>query len=441
MSSFNGNGKVNDFLERMQAQCPKKRDDSKLNQKTIQKIFMNYRGNFGRYQILPIDSLTNDYPFQMLNNTYELNVKRRSKAADGSEVVSDAWLRLYHPDSDAYLMKDMTGRTVSSLTAADMELIAQARGLFDELWEELDGRNNREEYVTTLLRKRNYTIFFGYCLNYWANDSRTPTKQNFPALFVVTAKSFIQAVQSNIEEKAAMEGGDVSWISNIYNRNASGRDGFLVFSVTNDPTRVGYICTASHDFGKAKALENVVIPNDDLELMTSPVETFIGWQAPRALDGDNSTNRRLFNPAIYKEAIQVLSELLAGIRSAKALGTDVKDAIDSTIAKTLAAQPSKGFSQTNDPVLAAQAEENGEFSPNQGADPTRLVQNTTPESVGTNPSSATLDPINGPVNNQPASNPFGQPAQPQQPAGGSPFGGSPFGSNFGQGFGGGFPGK
>lgn len=390
-----------------------------------------------RYQILPFDSCITDYPFASLNDTYEVNVKRRSKATDGSELISDCWLRLYNPNSDAYKMKDMTGRVVSSLTQADLDLIAQARGLFEELWEEVDGRNNRDEYITSLIRKRNYTVFMGYCMNYWANDSRTPTKQNFASLFVVTSRNFLNVIQENINEKAQMEGGEMSWLANIYNRQLSGRDGFLVFSVTNDPNRVGYICTANHEWGRGKQLESVVVDEESAEMMVDPVASFIGWQAPKPVEGESPMNRRLFNPAVYKEAISVLSEAIQAIRTAKALGTDMKDAIDSTIAKTLAAQPVRGAGQTNDPILAAQ-QSPAEFSPNTGADPMRVAAQTTQENVTTSPSSAQLDPVTGmPVQQQaqPA-NPFSQPAQPQANPGANPFGGSPFGGSFGQGFGG-----
>lgn len=430
------NNKVTDFLERLQSQVPKKRDENKINQRQLNKTYLNFKGNFGRYQILPFDSCVTDYPYASLNDTYEVNVKRRSKAADGEELINDCWLRLFNPNSDAYKMKDMTGRVVSSLTQADLDLIAQARGLFEQLWDEVDGRNNRDEYITSLIRKRNYTVFMGYCMNYWANDSRTPTKQNFASLFVVTSRNFLSVVQENINEKAQMEGGEMSWLANIYNRQLSGRDGFLVFSITNDPNRVGYVCTCNHEWGRSKQLESVVVDEESAELMVDPVASFLGWQAAKPVDGESPVNRRLFNPAVYKEAIQVLSEAIQAIRTAKALGTDLKDAVDSTIAKTLAAQPVRGVGQTNDPILAAQ-QTAAEFSPNTGANAERIVAQTTPENVTTSPSSATLDPITGmpvqPEGQQP--NPFSQPANnPTQ--GVAPFGGSsPFGG-FGAGFGG-----
>lgn len=436
--SFN-NGKVNDFLEKLQANLPKKRDASLMNQRKLPVTYLNFKNNLGRYQVLPCDSVITDFPYAVLNNTYEVNVKRRSKAADGSEVVNDAYIKLFHPDSDMYKMKDMTGRVVSSLTQSDLDLITQARGLFEELWEELDGRNNREEYVTSLLRKRNYTIFYGYCLNFWANDSRTPTKSNFSTLFVVTSKQFLPTVYANIEEKTAMEGGETGWLANIYNRQASGRDGFLVFSVTNDPSRVGYLVTSSHEFGRSKQLENVVIPEEDMELMVNPCTTFLGWQAPKGIEDENPMNARLFNPQLYREAVNFLSEQLAAVRTAKSLGTDIAEAIQNITNKTLAAQPVRG-SQTNDPVLAGQ-QAKADFNPNVGANPQRVVENTTAETVFTSPAAAQLDPVSGmPVgNDKPASNPFGEPAQTGAPASGTtPFGGgSPFGGfgqpNFGSG--------
>lgn len=425
--SFNGNSNVTDFLSRLHSQVPKKRDFSQVNQRQIEKIFMSFRGAQGRYQCLPFNSVVTDYPFAVMNSTYEVNVRRRSKAADGTEIVNDAWIRLFHPDSDMYQTRDLTGRVVSSLTTADVELIAQARGLWEQVWAELDGDNTRDEMVTKLVRKKNYTIFFGYCLNYWANDSRTPTRSNFPALYVIPSKSFLPAVQSNIEEKTQMDGGDVSWISNVYNRNLTGRDGFLVFSVNKDPNRAGYLVTCSHEIGRAAQLQNVAISEEDAELMSNPCLSFLGWQAPKDADIQDPTTVKLFNPDMYREACTFLAEVLTGIRSAKAAGIDVKTAIDTAVATTLAAQPVRG-AKTNDPVLAAQ-QPTGEFNPNVGADPTKVAANTTVQ----NPAAATLDPISGmPVgNNEPKS----APASPFGDGGTNPFGGSPFGGGFGAGFG------
>ena len=337
-------------------------------------------------------------------------------------------------------MRDMSGRVVSSLTASDLELIKETRALFDELWEEVDGRNNREEWATKLVRKRNYTLFNAYVINFWNNDSRTPTRQNFPALFVCTAKQFVKCVQDNINDKSLMNDGDVAWLSSVYNRNLSGRDGFMMFSIAADPARPGYIVTVNHEWGRAKQLEAIVIPEEDAALMVDPIESFLGWQAPKNEDDTPAINRRLFNPAIYQEAKTFLAEQLSAIRMAKSAGTDVAEAIATTTAKALAAQPSTGFkTATNDPVLAAQNATPTYENPNVGANPERVVANNT--APFTTPAAAHLSPITGmpEADNTPNSNPFNGGGNPfgggaQQGGfskpnfGGNPFGGSPFGN-------------
>lgn len=414
--SFN---KVDDFLEKLAAQAPKAKEEFKQKNRTLEKVYLNYPGNFGRYQILPMDSVVTDFPYQTLFNTREINLPRKNLAADGTENIYNAWIKLL--PASAYIMKDATGRQVSSLTAADEQLLGQAHILFDQLCDELDMRNNRSEEVTNLVRRRNYTVFFGYCLNKWNTDSRTPDRQNFSALFVSTAKGFVSSVQDNIQERTLMNNGDSSWLPLVYNRQLSGRDGFLVFSVAPNKLQAGYLVTANHEIGRAKNLETVVISEEDAQLMVDPIETFLGWQARRDDEAAPGT-KRLFNPALTQEAITFMSEQLAAIRMAKQTGTTIADAINATNEKALQNQQYTNTQgqATNDPMLADMAAKTAQENTFSQA---QIVNNNTDPFQ--TPPAAHIDP----VTNAPKSNPFGGNT--------SNTGNAPFTPSFGSSFGGG----
>jgi hypothetical protein len=416
--SFN---KVDDFLEKLAMQAPKAKEEFKPKNRVLEKIYLNYPGNFGRYQIFPMDSIVTDFPFQTLFDTREINIPRKNLAADGTVNVYNAWIKLL-PKS-AYIMKDATGRQVSSLSAADELLLGQAHMVFDQLCNELDMRNNRAPEVTNLVRKRNYTVFFGYCLNKWNSDSRTPERQNFCGLFVCTAKGFITSVEENITERTLMNGGDSSWIPSVYNRQLSGRDGFLMFSIQQNKMQAGYSVTASHEFGRAKNLEGTVISEEDAELMVDPVEAFLGWQANR--DESAPGTRRLFNPTLTQEAITFMTEQLAAIRMAKQTGMTIADAIENTNNQALANQQFTNTQgqATNDPMLAEMAkEQETNFSQ---VDPSKLAANNDPYST---PPAAHIDPVTNAPNK---SNPFGGGFGGQQNNTGS----APFNPSFSGGFG------
>ena len=419
--SFN---KVDDFLEKLAMQAPKAKEEFKQKNRALEKIYLNFPGNFGRYQILPMDSVVTDFPFQTLFDTKEINIPRKNMAADGTENVYNAWIKIL--PKNAYIMKDATGRQVSSLSAADEQLLGQANMIFDQLFNELDVRNNREPSVTNLIRKRNYTIFHGYCLNKWSADSnsRSPERQNFSALFVCTAKGFISAVNENVTERTLMNGNDSSWIPSVYNRNLSGRDGFFMFSISNNKMQAGYSVTASHEFGRAKNLEGIAIPEEDAELMVDPVESFLGWQANRDENAMPGT-KRLFNPTLIQEAITYMSEQLAAIRMAKQTGMSVEDAIANTNAQALANQEyTNSMGQTtNDPMLADMAAKQAQENNFSQVNPAQVVDNN--NNPYQTPPAAHIDPVtNAPQ--QPKSNPFGNTFQPSF--------GSSFGNNGGMPF-------
>lgn len=416
---------VEQFLKQLGQQSPTKSGKTFEKKRTIEKLYVNIPQNFGRYMIFPMDSVITDNPFAVLKGTREINVPRKNISSDGQETVYNAWIKIL--PAEAYQMKDMTGRVVSSLTAADSQLLSQAQLLFDELYNELDPMNNRDnKSIYSLIRKRNYTVFNAYCLSYWnVNQSRTPSRQNFSALFVVTAKSFIDVVQNSIAEKTTMDGGDTSWIPQVYNRKLSGRDGFLMFSINADKSgRPGFSVTASHEYGRAKSLEGYNIPEDMSDLMQDPVSNFLGWQAGKT--EDEPPYQRLFNPDLIKSTIEYMSEQLAAIRTAKQTGITIDEAIKKTTEDALSKQTPIGPNgrASNDPVLnqmASQAAaENG--GP-QVVNAQKVVENN--NSPFDNPASAHIDPLSGaPVNPNPTpnfgggfgggnnSNPFGGNSQP-----------------------------
>lgn len=378
--------RIEDFLAKLAQKTPKAKEmDAAGKNRKLEKIYLNYPENFGRYQILPMDSIINDFPFVPLFGTREINMPRKNIGADGQASVYEAWIKIL--PKEAYQMKDDTGRVVSSLTASDEQLLNQAYMIFDQLFEELDARNNREPSVTKLIRKRNYTIFHGMCLNKWGvSDIRNPNRQNFCGLFVCTAKGFMNAVESNIEEKILMSGGDNSWLPQIYNRQLSGREGFIMFSISNNKTQAGYVVSVSHEYGKGKTLENNVISEEDAELMSDPVQSFLGWQAAKD-ENNNPYQKRLFNPSLIQETIQYMSQQLASIRMAKQSGISIDEAINRTNEEALSHQtPTNTMGEaTNDPMLASMS------GSSVGVNPGNIVNNN--NNPFQTPPAANIDPV------------------------------------------------
>lgn len=399
--------KIEDFMAQLAAQTAtiNKTNDFKSKSRVLEKISLNFEGNFGRYQIFPMDSVVTNYPFVTLFNTREICMPRKNLNSDGVETSYNAWIKLL--PMEGYKMKDSTGRIVSSLTAQDEELLTTAYRLFDEIYAEIDAKNNLQ-LSRDILRKRNYTIFHGYCLSKWSlDDMRTPKRTNFSGLFVSTAKGFVQAVQDNLTERSIVNGGDNSFVSSIYTNALSNRDGYLLFSINRSKTTAGYTVTVSHEAGRAKALEGISIPQEDAELMKDPVATFLGWQAGHDDDAEFGY-KRLFNQNLIKEAVDFMTRELANIRMAKQSGTDIAEAIKKTNEAALAnSVPTNTMGQvTNDPILA-QMTQNSQTNINPE---TIIANNTHPFQT---PPAAQIDPVtSSPVGN----NGFG---------GGFNFGGMP----------------
>ena len=393
------NNTVDSFLEKLQSMSATTKKRPTVNRRIIDKVFTNFKGNYGRYQVLPMNSVISGFPYVTLMNTREICIPRRNVAADGTESTFNAWIRLL-PES-AYTMKDpSSGREVSSLTAADEALLKQAYTVYEELYKELDARNNAmDPTIGGLIRRKNYTVFHAYCVNQWTNgDMRNPSRSNFSALFVVTAKGFVDDVNNNIQDTNFTAGRE-NWVDEIYNRDLTGRKGFFMFSI-NKTDSPGFSISMSHNLNAAAYLASISIPEEDAELMSNPVETFLGWQAKRD-DETPVDQRRLFNPDLIKEAIDFMSDQIVKIRIAKKNGTDVKEAIEETNRAILAGQEATNTrgQATNDPVLASMAApvetstEGGYGSSNVAADPeTVAAKNTNPFQT---PPASHLDPISG----------------------------------------------
>lgn len=423
--------RVDDFLAKLAANAPKEKKEfeSKTN-RSLEKVFLNAPVNYGRYQVFPMNSIIDEsFPFVTLFGTREICIPRKYVNSDGTEKQYNLWVRIL--PKDAYVMKDMNGRVVSSLTALDEQILNQAYLVFDQLWDEVDARNSLD-IQKMLCRRRNYTIFHAMCLNKWdPNESRNPSKQNFCALFVCTAKGFLNCIQDNIQEKTLMNGGSKEWLADIYNRQTSGRTGFLMFSVNlRKDGQAGFSVTTTHEIGN-KSFENITISPEDAALMSDPIESFLGSQANR--DEQNPVGqRRLFNQNLIREAIEYMSEMLASIRTAKSMNTDLKEAIKKTSDAALERQVSRQpIQRTNDPVLASMNSDNQSLGQNSVVNPESIVNNN--NSPFQTPPVYHADPVTGaPVN--PGTTPEGQQSwggfgnQGQSGAGFTPnFGG--FGNN------------
>lgn len=348
--------KVDEFMARLsEQQAPMMKRAQKSNEKKLEKVALNFPGNFGRYQILPVDNVVTDYPYVTLFNTLEICIPRNYKNADGTEKVIPTWVKII--PKEGFIMKDQTGRVVSSLTNEDEQLLYQTRMVWEELYKELDAKNN-QDICRDLIRRRNYTIFNGYCAQRWSegNTGRNPDRVKFGALFISTAKGFITQVDSDINDKKFEKGDDISWIESIYNRSLADRGGCIMMTIGKAAAGAGFDVKVNHFIG-ANGVKDIVIPEEDMELMQDPLETFLGWQAKREDDSVDPRNRRLFNASLMKEAMEFMSHKLAAIRTAKAAsnGMDIKAAIAQAIQMTNDSAVSAGVvSNTNDPMLQTQ---------------------------------------------------------------------------------------
>ncbi len=352
-----------------------------------EKIFLNFPGSFGRYQILPFNSVVQDIPFIKLFDTKEISVPRIGKDANGNPNPYKTWIKLL--PIEGYKMKDSTGRVVSSLTAEEEDMLRSARTLFDQLYTELDIRNNLQ-YTKEIARKRNYTVFHAYCMSKWGNDLRNPDRTGFCGLFICTAKGFCADAEENITSKSTLAGGDYDFLKQIYNRDLTGRTGFVLFTIGKNPDQAGYKVSVQHEFNTGASTANITISQEQADMMKDPVADFLGWQAAKEEENVPAEQRRLFNKAVIKEAIDFMTKQLAAIRAAKASNTDLLQAIKITN-DTVLKELQNNQPQTNDPMLQSQAQQNQGFGNNINPD---LIQQNNTQPFQT-PPAAKMSPITG----------------------------------------------
>lgn len=398
------NNSVDQFLEKLQSISPSSKKKPFVKRRTIDKVFCGFVGNHGKYQLLPFNSVVTDFPFVTLFGTREVNMPRKNMAPDGTETVYNAWIRIL--PEEAYMIKDPnTGGMVSSLSADDRAVLKQAQLLHEELYNEVDAKANAlNPEVKSFIRKKNYTIWNAYVVNYWQpSDMRQPARSNFSALFVVTAKGFIDLVNSSIQDTNLTAGlTNPNWISEIYNRNLSGRTGMLMFSISKPEAQAGFNITVTNNLGMGSYLGGININPEDGELMSNPVEEFLGWQANH--DEDTPIDqRKLFNRPLMEETIRYMMDQLACIRTEKQRGGTIADAIQATndlVLKNQVHTNTRGQA-TNDPVLSQMAASS--------VDTTKATniqaQNNDPYQT---PPAAHFDPVSG----VPTSNGNGRPAAP-----------------------------
>lgn len=348
-NNFNVQGFL-DALEQNTNQQSNYENQNNGNARTLDKLYLSYPGNYGKYQIMPMISSITGQPFEFLNNTREVKVTRKSTKQDGTESTYDAWIRILPPS--AYHMIDSTGRLVSSLTSEEEQILAQAQQTFDALYIELGGREKDEalrKKIAEHLRRRDYTLFHAYCMNKWnLNDMRQAEKSNFSALFVCSAKGFLQAVSDNVSDTTLTSGNNPDWMNQVYNRELAGRSGYMLFSIAlNVGGKIGYSITVNHAINNAAFMEQYRISQEDADLMQDPVESFLGWQASKDQPG------KLFNAKLIQEVTAEMAAELAAVRAAKSTGGDVFAAMRAT--SEMAAHSIPSAPMTNDPMLQQQA--------------------------------------------------------------------------------------
>ena len=352
------NSSVDNFLEKIQAISPTVKKRTFEKKRTIDRIYTGAKPNQGKYQFLPLTGVVNSFPYTVLPNTREIKMPRKNIAPDGTEQILPFWIKLL--PKTAYTIKDpSTGREVSALTAADEQILDQAYTIWEELFQELDAKNNAmNPNIGGIIRRKVYTIWPAYVLNFWTSgDTRTPARSNFSALMVVTSKSFMDLVGESISDTNITSGiSNPNWIEDVYNRELTNRKGFVMFSI-NKGDSPGFNISISHQLNSESYLQGVRIPEEDAELMQNPVEMFLGWQALKE-EGVPADQRRLFNKNLILEAIEYMTDLLARARMAKQNGLSVEEAIAATNKTALAGQvPTDSRGQaTNDPMLAEMAQ-------------------------------------------------------------------------------------
>lgn len=377
------NFNISSFLQNLEQNQPKASGFNGKPDVKIEKIYLSHPDWQGKYQILPVISSESGQPFEFLQKVREIKLNRKITLQNGEEKESQVWMKIL--PIDAYKMQSPDGQRVSSLTASDEELLRKVQTSFDILYDELGGaskeRNPDVNKTVGYMRRRNYSLFYGRCINHWgASDPRNPKHQNFSALFVCSAKGFSEAIKSNLNDSVIQYGDPAEWSGQIYSRESTGRTGFLLFSVNlGVGGQVGYTLTVQHVIGNTQVSSHT-IPSEELELMQDPIEGFLGWQADKREPG------RLFNRSLMEDLLANLNSQIAAVRASKGINQGVASQMTSGTAMA-GQQAQQGVPGSIDPMLAVN---NGQVQAGMTNPAAVMNGNTNPYQT---PPAAQIDPI------------------------------------------------
>lgn len=287
------NWNVQTFLDTLKAAQSRPKSNEPKGP-SLRKVYLCVPENLGRYMIWPMNSTVTGMPFEYLYRTREVNIPEKN-----SENPYNRWYKLL--PTSAYRFVDNSGRLVSSLTSAQVNLLESAHGIFDQLFSLMPEQNRKD-----VCRYKNYAIGNAYVINRYGADPLKPVESKFSALLVCSSKDFARAIDSDVDLQMINHRNDPSWTSEVYNRQVTGRTGWLMFTVNNAPTGIGFVCSASHCTNMPADNENV-IPEADVALMEDPIRNFLGWQA-----GDAPNN---FNEAVITRAIEEMNMMIAKLSS------------------------------------------------------------------------------------------------------------------------------
>lgn len=381
---------VQNFLNQLKSAQPQPRSNEPKGP-VLEKTYLSFTENLGRYQIFPVISTVTGMPFEYLYRTREICVVSDQKNQDGSDRKS--WHRLL--PLSAYDFIDSTGRRVSALTQAEQDLLQSAYGVFDRMWEVVPEAMRKD-----ICRLKNYTVGNAYVINkYGLKDNNKPARSGFSTLLVCTSKDFANAINKDIEMQMINHGNDASWLGEIYNRLPKGRTGWLIFSISVAPNGIGYSVNASHTSSLSPAaVEGLEISPEDMELMQDPIRTFLGWQA--------GPEGKLFNEPLITSTIEEMNKIIAKFSNSAAYANPMMAAAATqSTAQAAAYQPAP----TMDPMMASMAAQNVAPQQTMVQTPAQMAQAN--DNPFVNPPAAQFDPMAGVPNN------YGQqPSGYQQPS-------------------------
>lgn len=367
---------VQAFLSQLKSAQPQPKSENRSQ--VIETTYLNIPANLGKYQIFPINSVVTNNPFEFLYRTQEVSIAT-GKNQDGTDRYS--WHKLL-PVCAYDFYDEGTGRIVSSLTQSEKDLLASAHAVFDHMWEVIP-EEQRKDYC----RIKNYTIGFAYVINkFGLKDQVKPVRSNFCTLLVCTSKDFANALNKDIDLQQTNHGDaqnpeNRKWLAEIYNRKASNRSGWLIFTISGASTGIGFSVSATHTSGlKPEITDGINIPEDQLELMQDPVRAFLGWQAGQD---------KLFNEQLILKTIEKMNSIIAKFSNSAMYANPMQAAK----ATEYTAQLSQPAPMTNDPMMAAM---NGQMQTNTLSQAQVSQANNDPFMT---PPAAQFDPMAGVPNN------------------------------------------